>query len=51
MEGLRNNHNDSRELMNINDIDESIPFAAFILSESIPLAPVDRSPGKGSKMR
>ena len=39
MEGLRSNHNGSRGLMNINDDDddESIPFAAFILS--IPLAP------------
>ena len=37
MMGLRSSHNDCRGLMNINDFDESIPFAAFILS--IPLAP------------
>ena len=41
MAGLRSNHNDSSGLMNVNDEDdeddESIPFAAFILS--IPLAP------------
>ena len=44
MEGLRSNHNGSRGLMNTNDDvnddvddDESIPFAAFILS--MPLAP------------
>ena len=37
MEGLRSNHNGSRGLMNLNDVDESVLFAAFILS--IPLAP------------
>jgi hypothetical protein len=37
MDGLRNSSNGSRGLMNVNDVGESIPFAAFILS--IPLAP------------
>ena len=37
MEGLRSNHNGSRGLIKINDVEESIPFAASILS--IPLAP------------
>ena len=37
MEGLRSNHNGSRGLMNVNDVDDSVPFAAFILS--IPLVP------------
>ena len=37
MRGLRSSHTDCRGLMNINDLDELIPFAALILS--IPLAP------------
>jgi hypothetical protein len=37
MTGLRSSHNDCRGLMNIKVFDESISFAAFILS--IPLAP------------
>jgi hypothetical protein len=37
MEGLRSSLNDLKGLMNINGVDESVPFAAFILS--IPVAP------------
>jgi hypothetical protein len=37
MEGLRSSNNDLKGLMNVNGVDDSVPFAAFILS--IPVAP------------
>ena len=44
MEGLRSNHNDLKGFMNINGVDESVPFVAFILS--LPVAPGGMVSGK-----